>query len=36
MLYSNEIVATGELNVKYKRPVKKGQVYAWKGEIERK
>ena len=36
MLYSRELVATGELQMKYKKPVKKGQVYAWKGVVDRK
>jgi acyl-coenzyme A thioesterase PaaI-like protein len=36
MLYSYELVATGELNVKYKKPVKKGQIYVWKGEVAKR
>jgi acyl-coenzyme A thioesterase PaaI-like protein len=34
MLYSKELVATSELALKYKRPVKRGQIYVWEGEIE--
>lgn len=31
MLFAKKLVATGELNVKYKKPVKKGQIYVWSG-----
>jgi len=34
MIYSYDIIATGELNMKYVKPVKKGQLYAWRGEIQ--
>jgi hypothetical protein len=36
MLYSYELVATGELNVKYKKPVKNGQIYVWRGEVAKR
>jgi acyl-coenzyme A thioesterase PaaI-like protein len=36
MLYSYELVATSQLSVKYLKTVKKGQTYAWHGEIERR
>ena len=29
MLYSKELVATADLFVKYKKPVKRGQLYVW-------
>jgi hypothetical protein len=32
MLYGYELVATGELNVKYKKTVKKGQIYVWRAK----
>lgn len=34
MLFSRELVATAELYIKYTKPVKKGQLYVWSGEIE--
>jgi acyl-coenzyme A thioesterase PaaI-like protein len=36
MIYSYELVATSELNVRYLKPVKKGQTYAWHGEVTRR
>ena len=29
-------MATAELNVKYKRPVKKGQFYAFEGKVDKR
>lgn len=31
MLFSKELCATAELEVKYKKPVKRGTVYVWEG-----
>lgn len=36
ILNSRSSVATAELNVKYKRPVKKGQFYVFEGKVEKK
>ena len=36
MINSYEIVATSELAVKYLKPVKKGQIYAWHGQVDRR
>jgi acyl-coenzyme A thioesterase PaaI-like protein len=36
MIHSREVVATAELSIKYLIPVKKGQLYVWKGVVERR
>lgn len=36
MLFSYDLVATADLFVKYVKPVKKGQLYVWNGEIIKK
>jgi acyl-CoA thioesterase FadM len=36
MIFSYELVATSELSVRYLKPVKKGQTYAWHGEVARR
>jgi acyl-coenzyme A thioesterase PaaI-like protein len=36
MIHSYELVATSQLNVRYLKTIKKGQTYAWHGEIERR
>lgn len=36
ILNSRSSVATAELNIKYKRPVKKGQYYVFEGKVEKR
>lgn len=36
MLYTRELVATAEMHIKYTKPVKKGQLYVWSGQVEKR